>query len=331
MALSREVRVLFRPRTDPAVRVVNLDPRFPDQEFVVGPAVPRSAAGSWGNYLRAAAQAVAREYGATRGMDALVHSDLPESAGLSSSSALVVATALALLASNEGEPACLTTEHGRLGLADALAEGERYTGTRGGGMDQAVSLVARAAHACRIDFDPLRVEHLSIPDDWSFVVVHSGRVARKSGPEQEAYNRRRGEVEAALAHRAGDPLPPELAPRLRHVTTEAARVEEACRALREGEAGAFGRAMTASHVSLRDDFEVSTSELDAMVEAALGAGALGARLTGAGFGGCAVALTRPAAAGRVLEAMAAAAGNERGRPPVAFVARSGRAASVVPL
>ncbi len=331
MALTREVRILFRPRTDARVQVSNLDPRFPEEAFEIGLEIPRAEAGGWGNYLRAAGQAVARDYGLVRGMDALVHADLPDSAGLSSSSALVVAAALALLASGEAGASALESASGRLLLAEILAAGERYTGTQGGGMDQAVSLLAREGHACRIEFEPLAVRHLPIPDDWSFVVAHSGHSARKSGPEQGAYNRRRSEVEAALSHDSEDPPPPELARRLRHVTTEAARVEAACRALAEQDADAFGRAMTASHASLRDDFEVSTPALDSMVEAALEAGAPGARLTGAGFGGCAVALASPSTAGRVLAAMVSVAAGEGSRSPPAFLARPGGGASVGPL
>lgn len=354
MALGREVRITFRPRSDGTVRAVNLDARFPEETFELGKRIPRGVAGGWGNYLRAAGQAVVNAHGVSRGVDALVDSTLPASAGLSSSSALLVAMALALLEAGDRAP---STPGERLVLADVLAEGERYTGTRGGGMDQAACLMARAGHACRVDFEPLRVTYLPIPDDWTFVVVHSGTEARKSGPAQEAYNERRREVEEALAGVASalgmpagtgyraliEGAPPEMVeasgeildarayPRFRHVVGEALRVEAACRALRDGDIQGFGRLMVESHESLRDDFHVSTPVLDQMVEAAVAHGAAGARLTGAGFGGCAVALAPVDTAAGVLAALSAAVQRRPDETPVGFAAVPGRGARVGPL
>ncbi len=327
MALGREVRIAFRPRSDGTVRAVNLDARFPEEAFELAERIPRGEEGGWGNYLRAAAQAVVGAHGASRGVDALVCSTLPDSAGLSSSSALVVAMAMALLEADDRAP---STPGERLVLADVLAEGERYTGTRGGGMDQA---------AC------------------PFVVVHSGAEARKSGPVQEAYNECRREVEEALASvvaAVGMPQgtgyralmvgsPPELVdlsgevldarayPRFRHVVGEALRVEAACHAMRDADLQGFGRLMLESHESLRDDFRVSTPVLDRMVEAAMAQGAAGARLTGAGFGGCAVALSAEASAAGVLAAMSVCAQGRPDEPPVGFVSIPGERAGVGPL
>jgi galactokinase len=354
MALGREVRIAFRPRSDGTVRAVNLDARFPEEAFELAERIPRGEEGGWGNYLRAAGQAVVDAHGVSRGVDALVCSTLPDSAGLSSSSALVVAMAMALLEADDRGP---STPGERLVLADVLAEGERYTGTRGGGMDQAACLLARAGHACRVDFEPLRVEYLPIPDDWTFVVVHSGAEARKSGPVQEAYNECRREVEEALASvvaAVGMPQgtgyralmvgsPPELVdlsgevldarayPRFRHVVGEALRVEAACHAMRDADLQGFGRLMLESHESLRDDFRVSTPVLDRMVEAAMAQGAAGARLTGAGFGGCAVALSAEASAAGVLAAMSVCAQGRQDEPPVGFVSIPGERAGVGPL
>ncbi|MDT8436202.1 MAG: galactokinase family protein [Gemmatimonadota bacterium] len=325
VALGRSVWIASRPAADDRVRVHSLDPAFPAREFQVAPDIPPSGGGDWGDYVKAAAVEVAAAYGVRRGADLLVTADLQAAAGLSSSSALVVASALALLAGS-GIAA------GRLDLAERLAEAERYVGTRGGGMDQAVCLGARFGHAARISFDPLRIAHLRVPPDWRLVVAFSLAPARKSAGARERYNRLRSEVEAATAALAGrlglESLPATAAALLaaagrdavrealgadppvqgaggfRHVLAESARVAEAEEALRDRDIARFGRLMDASHASLRDGLGVSTPELDAIVEIAREAGAAGARLTGAGMGGSAVALCSAARAADVRAALA---------------------------
>lgn len=308
MALDRAVEVEFTPRADARVQVVNARDAYSPLTLDLDGALRPGPAGHWGNYVLAAAS-VARDLGAHAGADLRVSSDLPAAAGLSSSSALVVALALALLAVADRDVPPLK-------LAEALARGERFVGTQGGGMDQAASLGARAGHALRVDFNPLRWTPVPMPRSWRVVVAHSGVTAEKSGGAQEAYNQRRADglealrtiasavgrpdasyrallqdpgVEALLAaaHRH---LPPRLLSRFRHVVTEARRVEDAVTCLEAGDASGFGRLLLASHASLRDDLEVSHPRLDALVQAARDAGAQGARLTGAGFGGCMIAL-----------------------------------------
>jgi len=224
-----------------------------------------------------------------------------------------------------------------LEMAGVMADAERYTGTQGGGMDQAISLGARAGHAARIDFAPLRIRHVPVPPDWRFVVAHTGVRAEKSGPVQSAYNHRRAECEEALVEvlaEVGDRLgardvgrgypgllaviPAEealdigasvlrdnLLKRFRHVVGESLRVQEAQDAMAMADAAAFGTLMDASHGSLRTDYNVSSAELDELVALAKEGGAAGARLTGAGFGGCIVALTTPATVDDVLESLVA--------------------------
>jgi galactokinase len=358
MALTRSVRVAFRPRSDGRVRVTNGAPGFASRAFDLSGEPETWPAGDWGNYLLAAARAV-HGLGAGCGLDALVTSDVPVAAGLSSSSALVVATALALLAASDIDVAPLE-------LATLLARGERMVGTEGGGMDQAVSLGARAGAALRVDFAPLRWRPVPLPGDWRWIVAHSGVRAEKSGAARDGYNQRRSESEAAgrrvaawmagkTARRsagtgerggraietgggkttstgageaggpddgsagygallAGSPLEELLAaasealdatllPRFRHVVTEAGRVDAAEAALLAGDGARCGALLVASHTSLRDDYEVSHPRLDALVDAAVRAGALGARLTGAGFGGCAIALSRSEDVARVCDAL----------------------------
>jgi galactokinase len=336
MALQREIQILFTPRTDSVVRVANGDSEFGKHEFTITTLISPEVTGHWGNYLRAPCQGLARWFcgisnqghagalGADeqlRGIDALITSTLPVASGLSSSSALVIAMGRALLQANNLEMETLE-------FAEAMARAERFTGTQGGGMDQAISAGGMEGHASRIEFNPLRMFETPVPEHWRFIVAHTLVRAEKSGRAQEAYNNRTRECRAALEtvgqallkakllemgsslqstitypnilanlciddlvtqgemHLEGD-----LQKRFRHVVTEGNRVYDAEEALKRSDLDTFGLLMNASHESLRDDYQVSSKELDTLVELALGAGAAGARLTGAGFGGCAVILT----------------------------------------
>ncbi|HEV8398880.1 MAG TPA: galactokinase [Gemmatimonadales bacterium] len=328
MAVQRNVRMVFHPRTDREVRLVNRDPGFGPSTFTLSETIPPAPAGDWGNYARAAAQALVPRFGALRGLDAQVESDLPIAAGLSSSSALVVATALAILHAN----GVTMAPPDLLDLMDLLARGERYVGTAGGGMDQSIILGAQPGCASRIDFHPLRLTPTRLPDDWRFIVAWSLVQAEKSGAARQAYNERprqcdeaRRLVAARLGQRedtsypallaaapvakllelASTTLSGVLAKRFRHVVTEGARVRQAEAAMGRGDLAAFGLLLDASHQSLRDDYEVSHPELDLLVQLAREAGAAGARLTGAGFGGSIVALCPAARATEVLRVLEA--------------------------
>ncbi len=336
MALQRRVHILLRPRADGRVRLVNANPRFDPVDFTVGVDIAPGPAGHWANYVKAPAQHLARRFGVARGFEGVLGSDVPVASGLSSSAALVCAVGLALARLAEVD---LDT----LSLADEMAEAERYVGTRGGGMDQAISLTALAGHASRIDFAPLRLHPIAVPSGWRFVVADTLTRAEKSGAARQAYNERTTECREALAavgqelvHRGVVPSAPARYPelrdrvgwdealavgraalddrllrRFRHVVTEARRVERAQDAIESGDATAFGALMDASHESLRADYEVSSPELDRLVDLARAAGALGARLTGAGFGGCIVALTDARSAEGVVEALERAYYRER--------------------
>jgi galactokinase len=179
MALQRQVRIAVRARDDGMVVLHNEDARFPAVEFEIEPAIPPYVQGSWGNYAKAPANEMARRFAIWRGFEGLVSSDVPPAAGLSSSSALVNAVGLALAHINE-----VPTEP-RL-LAEVMADAEQYVGTRGGGMDQAISLGARDRCAAKITFAPLRLRHVSVPDDWCFVVADTGVRAEKSGAARTA-------------------------------------------------------------------------------------------------------------------------------------------------
>jgi galactokinase len=188
-----------------------------------------------------------------------------------------------------------------------LPDGEQFVGTRGGGMDHAAALASKAGCATLVEFAPLAVRHIPVPVDWRFLVAHSLQTAEKSGAARAEYNLRRASGDTALARLGlrsyGDALEiaEDAAAKLDagpqrdsflHTTSEALRVRAAVAAMERADCGAFGRLLMASHASLRDRLRVSSPALDELVEAAMESGAAGARLTGAGFGGCAVVLCR---------------------------------------
>ncbi len=318
MAFDRSIRIAFRADPRALVTLDNLNQRFPPITFPLAAPIPMGPAGHWGNYPRAVATALLERGPLVRGILGLVSSDLPPASGLSSSSALVVATALALLEANE--TAC---DSGT--LMQWLAVGERLVGTEGGGMDQAVILGGQAGHAIRIDFTPgLSLRPVRIPPSWRIVVASSLVEAAKSGLVREAYNTRVLECREALLGvgerepggfgrlmqlpepdrvlaRAEAALSATLFRRFRHVLTEGQRVEQATIALEAADYLGMGHLLDASHASLRDDYQVSGPELDELVTVARLAGAVGARLTGAGFGGCIVALADEDSVGQVMD------------------------------
>ena len=232
------------------------------------------------------------------GMDAVVASDVPIGAGLSSSAAFEVACAVALVAVADWQ-----ADPAQIAGACRNAE-ERATGVPCGIMDQLIAVAGREGCAQLIDCRSLETEAVRLPEGMGVLVVHSGQERTLAA---SAYEERRRACEA-LARELGlralrDATLAQVAdhPLGRHVVTENARVLEAARALEGGDLELLGRLMSASHESLRDDYRVSTPELDALVEALVEAGALGARLTGAGFGGAVVAVCEAEAVAAVRD------------------------------
>ena len=228
---------------------------------------PATVQPEWARYVAGVAAVVKPDVGGT----GRVTTTLPIGAGLSSSAALTVSVALAL--GFKGSPI-------ELALACQDAE-QRASGVLGGVMDQLASAAGREGNALLIRCSTLDVTPVALPDDAEVVVVHSGESRRLA---TSAYMQRRSELEAGQANR------------VRHVDTENDRVLRFVGAMHDGDLALAGRLMVESHASLRDDYEVSTPTLDALVERLCATpGVFGARLTGAGFGGCAVALTMPGA------------------------------------
>ena len=281
----------------------------------------------WARYAAGVVGTLAERGRAAVGMDAVVSSTIPLGAGLSSSAALEVALGLAL---------CDVAgfELHQLELARACQDAEQVaTGVPCGIMDQLTSLAGRHNHALLIDCRSLEIQPIRLPPRLAVLILHSG-VSR--GLVDSAYAERRESCEAIAALLGLDSLrdaTPELVadePRARHVVSENARVLEAADALAAGNVAALGPLLNESHRSLRDDFDVSTPELDALAAALVEAGAIGARLTGAGFGGCVVGLASRDEADVIVESAAGRYWSQTGHQPRAYVFRAVDGAGRIP-
>ena len=344
MTIHRGTHAVASARGDGLVRVVadgygRGEPARPDE--------PTDSRPLWERYVLGVAREVAgRADGPVPGADLYTTGDMPVGAGLSSSASLTVAVALALAAAWGVE---LTETEAAL-----LAQRVEHTdaGVQCGIMDQVAVRSGRAGGAVLLDCRSL--DHRAVPvptDEVAVVIVDSGVGRSLAG---SAYNERRAAVERAaevLAARGvtdeggmpvrslrdvavtdldahADALGERLLRRARHVVTENGRVLAAADALAAGDVEAVGELMRASHASLRDDYGVSGPELDALVEIATDAGALGARLTGAGFGGCTVNLVRPAEVDAFAQAVADDYRQRTGQEATVFVVRENREAGV---
>jgi galactokinase len=303
IAIDRRTYVAAAANDSRVVRVQSLDLNEADAFFLdEANSLPE---GEWLAYIAGVAFELEKGGGRLSGADIVISSDVPIGAGLSSSAALEISVGAALLAlSNEN------VDVRRLALTAQRAE-HGYTGTRCGIMDQLTVGAAQKSHALLIDCRSLEVKQIELNLPETTVVICNTNV--KHTLATSAYNQRRRECEDAvrilsgylpaisalrdvnggdLKKHAGE-LPEALYRRAQHVITENARTLEAAIALKDGDVEKFGTLMSASHASLRDDYEVSCAELDLMVELAGSCnGVFGARMTGGGFGGCTVNLVR---------------------------------------
>ena len=322
VAVDRDCLAGARERFDGRVVVRSLDVAAGERAVDVaadGGDEPREVEPAWGRYVAGVVRELAARGLSSGGADVALSSTVPQGSGLSSSAALEVACALALCGGAELD---LSTRE----LARVCQRAEQVaTGVPCGIMDQLVSLEGVAGAALLIDCRSLEIEPIELPAGLEILAVHSGLPRTLA---ESAYAERRAACEAAaralglpalrdasLGDVADDPI-------ARHVVSENERVLETVRALAEGDLDALGPLFAASHASLRDDYRVSTPELDALVLALVDAGALGARLTGAGFGGCAVALVERGVGRRVGDRAARRYRRETGLEPTVFLCRA---------
>ncbi|MDD4336614.1 MAG: galactokinase [Firmicutes bacterium] len=369
VAIGHDVAIAFRVRPDRNVRLYSCSydqmAQFPLDDIVVSDDAP------WSNYFRGVAWALIEcversgDIGVGRGLsdcegldgqahllgiDAVIAGDVPEGAGLSSSAAFEVASAISLLVAAGMDPSVIRNFESeraievrrRIALVCQKAE-NLFVGVNCGIMDQMASCFGRADHAIYLDCRSLEHELVGLGlhrADVALVIFDTGV---RRGLVDSEYNRRREEVEAgarmisALSGRGGihtlrdidvslfqetrDALPPVVARRCEHVIMENKRVQDGVAALARGDLGAFGNLMWRSHESLRDLYEVSCPELDMAVEIARKTdGVLGARMTGAGFGGCTVSLVHRAALPDLEGALPTGPMRKGALEPRAFVA-----------
>ncbi|MCU1459898.1 MAG: galactokinase [Actinomycetia bacterium] len=319
VAIDLETRVTFRPTRDGRVRVRSAGFESEVDVSADGTVDPAAVDPAWGRLIGGVVRTLAVRGRPAVGIDATVSSTVPTGSGLSSSAALSVSTALALLdAAGWTMPAAE--------LAVACQEAERLgTGVPSGIMDQLASIRGVAGNALLLDCRTLTVEPVPLPSAYAIVVVHSGLPRALA---ESAYAERHAAATGAAA-RLGlaalrDATSDQVAddPIARHVVSENERVLATADALLRGDVGALKPLFAASHASLRDDFRVSTPELDLLVELLVELGAVGARLTGAGFGGCVVALVQRNRADDLTAKVARAYSAKTGLEPRAFVVRA---------
>lgn len=333
-AIDRDLCLAVRARTDPIVDVRS-EGRARSTFALDG---FEQRADGWGAYVQGVAWALNEAGRTLTGWDGAIASDIPVGAGLSSSAAIELSTARAFeMTSGFGwEPTeiarlCQRAENAWVGVASGL-------------MDQLASARGRREHALLLDCRSLDSEWVPIPTRASIVILDTGT---RRELETSAYNDRRRECEAAAEalgvaslrdvseielRSRSEALDEQLRRRAHHVVTENARTLAAAEAMRAGDAESVGRLMNESHASLRDDFEVSSEALDAIVEAARATeGCFGARLTGAGFAGCAVALADRTAVGGFERAVSSAYTQATGRTCTVYVCSASDGASVLSL
>ncbi|CAL1526421.1 unnamed protein product [Lymnaea stagnalis] len=354
MAVEQDIVMAVLPDSSGSISLVSADPQYESFTCDVTKIVITKDEPHWYKYVLCGILGIKEQFQSEtiKGFKAVIHGTVPRSAGLSSSSALVCCSALAMLRANKWN---MTKEH----LAEVCAKCERYIGTEGGGMDQAISLTAKSGKAKLIEFNPLRTTDVQLPADAAFIVSNSLAEMNKAATPQ--FNTR--VVECRLAaqvlaasqtnikwrdvKRLGDlqeklgfsldamltlvtanlhkepyskeeictlleVTPDELAEtslstntthvetfclykRATHVYSEAKRVlqfKTICDEQPEDALQLLGKLMDESHASCRDMYDCSHPDLDSLVEVCRNSGAVGSRMTGAGWGGCAVSIVK---------------------------------------
>jgi galactokinase len=303
-AIELEIWIALRPHADPWVELTSLD-LGTTARFEFDSLAPRDGRpGTWIDYVAGTAWAL-REAGLpVRGFRGVLDSTIPIGSGLSSSAAIEMASAIALLPPEVARPSATA-----LAAIGRRCE-NRYVGVKTGIMDQFSSVAGQAGHAILLDCRSNEASYVPLPDGVAIVACHTGSTRKL---ENSHYNERWADcqegvsllaecnptiralrdVDQAMLDCHRGILPERVWRRCAHVVAEDARVHMTVAALQAGDLAAVRRLFAASHASLRDLYEVSSPELDALVEIANGVpGVFAARMTGAGFGGCTVNLVQ---------------------------------------
>ena len=334
MAIDRGTWIALRPRDDNKVFAISID--MDDRRDFALDDLRRPPEADWLAYLSGVAWSLRERGYALGGWEGVVSGDVPIGSGLSSSAALELAAARAFQCVSGFE-----WDAAEMALACQAAEND-WLGVNCGIMDQMISAAGVEDRALLIDCRSLETSTAPLPTGAVVVILDTGT---RRGLVDSEYNERRAQCEAAARHfgiaalrdidlgtferRAGE-LNALMRKRARHVISENERTLRAREVMYAGDAAALGKLMIESHISLRDDFEVSSAALDVIVDCANAeAACYGARMTGAGFGGCAVALAAEDEAGAFSEQVAANYQAATGNQPALYVTKASRGAETV--
>ncbi|WP_281543475.1 galactokinase [Grimontia sp. SpTr1] len=300
-AINYQTVVAASPRQDNIIRVVAADYDNATDEFSLEEDISFLPEKMWANYIRGVVVCLKQRGYEFKGADLAVSGNVPQGAGLSSSAALEVVIGQTFKTLYQ-----LDISQSDIALNGQQAENE-FVGCNCGIMDQLISAKGMEDHALLIDCRTLQTTPVSMPQDMAVVIINSNK---KRGLVDSEYNTRREQCEEAARffdvaalrdvsletfEQAAEELDETVAKRARHVITENERTLAAATALQQGDLQTMGALMAASHASMRDDFEITVSEIDALVEmvkSVIGNEG-GVRMTGGGFGGCIVALVAP--------------------------------------
>jgi galactokinase len=355
-AIDRHTVVAGRPVAGRSAVLRSLP--FPDPEAFDLDAIEPSRPGAWGQYVRGVVWALsqARRMSPASGFEAVLTGNVPLGAGLSSSASLEAALGLFLLAAGVF-PSCSATtdadDPARLELAQILRRAENeFVGVASGLLDQFTVLMGRSGQALTLDCRSLAFERLPLGASPPAIVICDSKTSRRLADGM--YNRRREECDRVVTffrdrlkpravnqlrdvtwedlQSAWDDLDPVGRRRARHVLTENDRVRRGAEALRSGDLAAFGRLMSESHASSRDDFENSSEALDTLISVAEHApGFLGGKLSGAGWAGCTVNLVVADQADAFAEAVRAGYARRAGTRPDIHICQAADGASARPV
>ena len=334
MAIDRATYIALRPRDDNKVLAISIDMND-RREFALDD-LPPPEANNWSDYLTGVAWALQERGMALRGWEGVVSGDVPIGSGLSSSAALELVTARAFYCVSD-----FKWDAAKMALACQVAE-NNWLGVKCGIMDQMISAAGVQDRALLIDCRSLETFTAPLPKGTAVVILDTGT---RRGLVDSKYNERREQCEAAARHFGVSALrdvdgatfeerAPELDPlirrRARHVITENERTLRARDAMNAGDAAVLGQLMIESHISLRDDFEVSSPALDVIVDCANSEeNCFGARMTGAGFGGCAVALVNADGAEDFVERVSISYAKATGNQPTLYITEASKGAETV--
>jgi galactokinase len=330
MAIDRALWIALSPRADSQVRIRSLDLEV-DSAFDLH---SLTKGDGWLEYIKGVAYELKKEGYELSGFDAVMTGNVPRAAGLSSSAAVELATARAFAAVSG-----FAWDAAQMAKISQKAENE-WVGVNCGIMDQMASAASKEGYALFLDCRTLEYQHAPLPENTSVVILDT---STRRGLVDSAYNERRSQCEEAARWfgvkalrdinvtelERSDGLSEVVMKRARHIVTENARVLEAVQVMKAGNVKRLGELFNASHNSLRDDFEVTNEALNQIVECAQEQpSCYGARMTGAGFGGCAVALVQEESAKGFTNAVSAAYKQKSGLDASIYVCKASEGASV---